>query len=115
VQPGRGAWSTAIATDEQEKQGSIIMNWKTIAQASALVLGLTVAAQAAEVVGTITAISADGLSVTLDDGNTYDFSTAECRDDAGCAIASLQPGNKVLIVYDEEMGKRVGAQISPHQ
>ena len=89
------------------------MSWKTICYASALVLGFAASAQADEAVGKITAIDATALSVTLDDGNTYDFGLPECRTDAACALPGFQVGDQVTVVYDMLQDKRMGRTISP--
>ena len=88
------------------------MNWKTLAFASALALGLGAAANADEAMGAITAIDTAALTVTLDDGNTYDFSKPECRADAACNLATFEVGDKVTIVWDLVQDKRMGQTIS---
>jgi Cu/Ag efflux protein CusF len=88
------------------------MNWKTLAFASALALGLGAAANADEATGAVTAIDTAALTVTLDDGNTYDFSKPECRADAACNLATFNVGDKVVIVWDMVQDKRMGQTIS---
>jgi Cu/Ag efflux protein CusF len=92
------------------------MNWKTLAFASALALGLGAAANAEEAKGKITAIDTALLTVTLDDGNTYDFNLPECRADNACNLATFNVGDEVTIVWDTMQDKKMGQQISPvHQ
>jgi Cu/Ag efflux protein CusF len=92
------------------------MNWKTLAFASALALGLGAAANAEETVGAITAVDAAALTVTLDDGNTYDFNYPECRAAAECNLTTFNVGDQVTITWDTIQDKRMGQQISPvHQ
>jgi hypothetical protein len=88
------------------------MNWKTLAFASAVALGLGGAALADEAMGAITAIDTAALTVTLDDGNTYDFSKPECRADAACNLATFEVGDAVTIVWDLVQDKRMGQTIS---
>lgn len=88
------------------------MNWKIFASAAVLALGVTTTAYAAEATGAITEIDATGLSVTLDDGNTYDFNNPECRAEAQCDLSTYQVGDKVLIVWEDMQGTRVGMDIS---
>jgi hypothetical protein len=88
------------------------MNWKTLAFASALALGLGAAANADEAMGAVTAIDTTALTVTLDDGNTYDFSKPECRADAACNLSTFEVGDMVVIVWDLVQDKRMGQTIS---
>jgi hypothetical protein len=90
-----------------------IMNWKTLAFASALALGLGAAANAEETTGAVTAVDVAALTVTLDDGNTYDFSKPECRADAACNLTTVEVGDMVTITWDMVQDKRMGQQISP--
>lgn len=89
------------------------MNWKTLAFASALALGFGAAANAEEAVGKITAIDLPGLTVTLDDGNTYDFNLPECRAEAACKLDTFNVGDQVKITWDTIQDKKMGQQISP--
>ena len=89
------------------------MNWKTLTCVSALTVGLAAAAYANDAVGTITEMDASGMLVTLDDGNTYDFSLPECRSDNACALGTFQVGDKVTIVWNDMQNKRMAQTISP--
>jgi Cu/Ag efflux protein CusF len=90
--------------------------WKTLAVTSALTLGLAASAYAEETTGKVTAIDVAALTVTLDDGQTYDFGLPECRADASCALATFNVGDQVTVTWDTIQGKRMGQQISPvHQ
>jgi Cu/Ag efflux protein CusF len=88
------------------------MNWKILASAAVLALGVTTNAYAGETTGTITEINATALSVTLDDGSTYDFNNPECRAETACDLSTYKAGDKVLIVWEDMQGKRVGMDIS---
>jgi Cu/Ag efflux protein CusF len=104
---GKPAFLTQVVSN-----GVIIMNWKTFACAAVVAFGFGAAAHAADATGKITAIDAGALTVTLDDGNTYDFSTPECRDEAVCDLGNFKVGDAVTVVYAEEQGKLMGKDIT---
>lgn len=88
------------------------MNWKTLACAAVVAFGFGAAAHATEATGKITAVDAGALTVTLDNGSTYDFSTPECRKEAACDLGNFKVGDAVAVVYDEEQGKLMGKDIT---
>jgi hypothetical protein len=92
-----------------------IMNWKTLAFASALALGLGGAAVADETVGKITAIDTAKAEVTLDDGNTYTFGGPSCTSETLCKVDVFNVGDEVRIVWSDMQGVRTGQEISPVQ
>jgi hypothetical protein len=92
-----------------------IMNWKTLAFASAFALGLGGAALAEEIVGTITAVDTAKGEVTLDDGNTYSFGGPNCTSETLCKIDVFNAGDKVRIVWTDMQGQRSGQEISPSE
>jgi Cu/Ag efflux protein CusF len=78
------------------------------AGAAALLAASSLAAFAADVTGSITAVDATAMTVTLDDGKIYalpqDFD-----------VATLKQGEKVLISYEEQDGKLVITRVEPSQ
>jgi Cu/Ag efflux protein CusF len=77
---------------------------KVVAVAFALVLGLSMAAWAGEVAGTIQAVDSAERVITLDDGTK--LWVAE-----GIAIDNLKEGAKVKASYEERDGKNVVTSI----
>jgi Cu/Ag efflux protein CusF len=76
------------------------------AGAVALLAVSSLAAYAAEATGAITSVDAASMSVTLDDGNTYQLPS-------GFDAASLKAGDKVKITYDQANGKMTATAVEP--
>lgn len=83
------------------------MNRKSLALASALIMGISTSVLAGETVGTITAMDDEGTELTLDDGTTYAFGVPECSSETMCAVETFAVGDKVRILWDLVNDRRV--------
>jgi hypothetical protein len=88
------------------------MKVRTLALASALVLGFGAAAIAEETIGTITAMDTGKSAVTLDDGNTYVFGVPGCTQETKCKVDIFKVGDQVRVIWDTIQGQRVGTEIA---
>ena len=78
------------------------------AGAAALLAASSLAAMATDVTGSITAVDATSMTVTLDDGKVYSLPQE-------FDVATLKQGEKVLLSYQEQDGKLVITKVEPAQ
>jgi Cu/Ag efflux protein CusF len=89
------------------------MNWKTLALASTIALGLGGAAFAEETTGTIQSLDAATHKVVLDDGMTYTFQEAADDDtDWTEELTTFKVGDKVRIIWDTQQDARIATEMS---
>lgn len=74
--------------------------------ASAVLFASASVAFAADASGTIKSIDKSNMSLTLDNGNTYELPSS-------VDLSNLKEGQKVSLTYSEEDGKMKASEVTP--